>query len=63
MVDLSKILFNNKLLNDVISLRVTPFLWCDFIYIYVSQKKKKKTLYIYTLNSLTKNKYNQTLRG
>ena len=64
MVDLSKILFNNKLLNDVISLRVTPFLWCDFIYIYICfSKKRKKTLYIYTLNSLTKNKYNQTLRG
>ena len=54
MVNLSKFLFNNKLLSDVILFRVTPFLWRNFVYIYI---------YIHTLNSLTKNKYNQTLRG
>ena len=56
MVDLSKFLFNNKLLSDVISFRVTPFLWRNFVSLSLS-------IYIHTLNSLTKNKYNQTLRG
>ena len=58
MVDLSKFLFNNKLLSDVISFRVTPFLWRNFVSLSLSIY-----IYIHTLNSLTKNKYNQTLRG